>query len=113
MSRRVPLPALLPLLLITPSVWAQAVAPAPADPAAVVLPSPWSGSSGELGYAAAHGNSTTDSLNGRVRLRYTDGDWIHSLDATALRSSSEYTNTNDDGSTTAAGSACACESAWS
>ncbi|MGD4807620.1 DUF481 domain-containing protein, partial [Xanthomonas citri pv. citri] len=100
MSRRVPLPALLPLLLITPSVWAQAVAPAPADPAAVVLPSPWSGSSGELGYAAAHGNSTTDSLNGRVRLRYTDGDWIHSLDATALRSSSEYTNTNDDGSTT-------------
>ncbi|CAD1787576.1 hypothetical protein CPBF426_33140 [Xanthomonas arboricola pv. juglandis] len=99
MSRRAPLSALLPLLLITPTVWAQAVAPAPADPAAAVMPSPWSGSSGELGYAAAHGNSTTDSLNGRVRLRYTDGDWIHSLDATALRSSSEYTNTNDDGST--------------
>ncbi len=98
MSRRAPLSALLPLLLITPTVLAQAVTPAPADPA--LMPSPWSGSSGEFGYAAANGNSTTDSLNGRVRLRYTDGDWIHSLDATALRSSSEYTNTNVDGSTT-------------
>ncbi|MDM7553367.1 DUF481 domain-containing protein [Xanthomonas fragariae] len=91
--------ALLPVLLITPTVWAQAVASAPVDPAAALMPSPWGGSSGEFGYAAAHGNSTTDSLNGRVRLRYTDGDWIHSLDATALRSSSEYTNTDDDGST--------------
>ncbi|GHH57280.1 MULTISPECIES: DUF481 domain-containing protein [Gammaproteobacteria] len=100
MSRRVPL-SVLSLLLVAPAAWSQVVAPAtPTDPAAAVMPSPWSGSSGELGYASAHGNSTTDSLNGRIKLRYTDGDWIHSFDATALRSSAEYTTTNDDGSVT-------------
>lgn len=96
MSRRVLL-SVVPLLLTTSVAGAQALHQAPLDPAAVVIPSPWSGSSGELGYAAAHGNSTTDSLNGRIRLRYTDGDWIHSFDATALRSSSEYDVTRDDG----------------
>ncbi|MFT4246546.1 MAG: DUF481 domain-containing protein [Pseudomonas sp.] len=99
MSRHAPLP-ILALLLVAPAAWSQAVTPAPSDPAAVVIPSPWSGSSGELGYASAHGNSTTDSLNGRVKLRYTDGDWIHSFDGTVLRSSAQYTTTNDDGSFT-------------
>lgn len=99
MSRRVPLSA-ISLLLVAPAAWSQAVTPAPSDPAAVVLPSPWSGSSGELGYASAHGNSTTDSLNGKGKLRYTDGDWIHSLDLTALRSSAQYTSTDDDGNVT-------------
>lgn len=99
MPRRVPL-SVLSLLLVAPAAWSQAVRSAPSDPAAVVIPSPWSGSSGELGYASAHGNSTTDSLNGKVKLRYTDGDWIHSFDGTVLRSSAEYTTTNDDGSTT-------------
>ena len=90
----------LSLLLVTSIAWSQALTPAPSDPAAVVIPSPWSGSSGELGYAAAHGNSTTDSLNGRVKLRYTDGDWIYSSDTTALHSRARYTTTHDDGSVT-------------
>ena len=78
----------------------EAVFNAPTDPAAVVIPSPWSGSSGELGFASAHGNSSTESFNGRLRGRYTDGDWIHSLDLFGLRSNAEYTITNDDGTTT-------------
>lgn len=99
MPRRLSLSA-LPLMLFAPAVWAQALSTAPTDPAAVVIPSPWSGTSAELGYASAHGNSTTDSLNGRIKLRYTDGDWIHSFDGTALRSSAEYETTNDDGTVT-------------
>lgn len=97
MSRRTAL-LLLPLLIATPASWAQSLPAAPTESAALTAPSPWSGSSGELGYASAHGNSTTDSLNGHLKLRYTDGDWIHSFDATALRSSAEYSSTADDGS---------------
>lgn len=88
MSCRVPL-SVLPLLLVAPAAWSQALTPAPSDPAAAVTPSPWSGSSGELGYASARGNSTTDNLNAKLKLRYTDGDWIHSFDATAQSSSDE------------------------
>lgn len=71
---------------------------APAAPADPVTASPWAGSGGELGFASAHGNSTTESLNAKLRGRYTDGDWIHSLDLTGLHTRARYTTTNDDGS---------------
>jgi len=56
------------------------------------LASPWSGSGGELGFAAARGNGTSESLNGGLRLRYDSGGWIHSMDAFGLRSSARYTS---------------------
>lgn len=95
MPRRVSLLALS--LFCSTAAWAQEPQ-VPTDPAAAITPSPWSGSGGELGFASAHGNSTTESLNAKLRARYTDGDWIHSLDLTGLRSSATYTRTNDDGS---------------
>ena len=91
MSLRVSL--LVPLLLCAPAVYAQDVAELAA------MTSPWSGSGGELGFASARGNSNTESFNGRLRLRYTDDDWVHSMDLFGLRSRSEYTDTNDDGTT--------------
>lgn len=90
MSLRVSL--FLPLLLCAPMAWADDAS----DPAA--MSSPWSGSGGELGFASAHGNSNTESFNGRLKLRYSDDDWIHSMDLFGLRSSAEYTQTQDDGS---------------
>ena len=94
MSLRVSL--MLPLLLAAPLAWAEDATDT-SDLAAMT--SPWSGSGGELGFASAHGNSTTESFNGRLKLRYTDDDWIHSMDLFGLRSSAEYTETADDGST--------------
>ncbi len=89
----------LSLLLCAPAIaWAEGVQETPADPAAAITPSPWAGSSGELGFASAHGNSTTESINGSLKAKYTDGDWIHSGQFTALRSSAQYSTTNDDGS---------------
>jgi putative salt-induced outer membrane protein len=89
----------LSLLCSLPALAQTAPAPGatPANPADVVTPSPWSGSGGELGFASAHGNSSTESFNAKLRGRYTDGDWIHSLDFTGLRSSATYTRTLDDG----------------
>lgn len=84
----------LPLMLCAPLAWADGGS----DPAAMT--SPWSGSGGELGFASAHGNSTTESFNGRLKLRYTDDDWVHSMDLFALRSSAEYTVTDDDDGST-------------
>ena len=83
----------LPMLLCAPLALAQSAD----DPAA--MSSPWSGSGGELGFASAHGNSTTESFNGRLKLRYTDDDWVHSMDLFGLRSSAQYTETADDGTT--------------
>ncbi|ALJ27090.1 DUF481 domain-containing protein [Stenotrophomonas acidaminiphila] len=91
MSLRVSL--LLPLLLCAPMAWADDAS----DPAAMT--SPWSGSGGELGFASARGNSSTESLNGRLKLRYTDDDWVHSMDLFGLRSSAEYKQTDDNGNT--------------
>ncbi|WP_045728388.1 DUF481 domain-containing protein [Xanthomonas sp. GPE 39] len=91
MSRRAPIASTIAsLLLSTSSAWA-----ADTDPAS----SPWSGS-GELGIASSHGNSSNESINGRFKGQYVDGDWIHSLDLFALRASAEYTNTNTDGTIT-------------
>jgi len=92
MSLRVSL--LVPLLLCAPSAYAQDASELAA------MTSPWSGSGGELGFAAASGNSSTESFNGALRLRYTDGDWVHTMDLFGLRSSSKVTETNDDGTTT-------------
>lgn len=82
---------ILPLMLCAPLAWADSGS----DPAAMT--SPWSGSGGELGFASAHGNSTTESFNGRLKLRYTDDDWVHNMDLFGLRSSAEYSRTDDDG----------------
>ena len=60
--------------------------------------SPWSGSGGELGFASASGNSNSETFNGKLRLRYAEGDWVHSTDLFGLRTSAEYKRTNDDGS---------------
>src|SRR5690349_2377825 len=92
MSLRVTL--LASLLLSAPAAFAQDTT----DLAAMT--SPWSGSGGELGFASARGNSNTESANGRLRLRYTDDDWVHSMDLFGLRSRSEYTETADDGTVT-------------
>jgi len=62
--------------------------------------SPWSGSGGELGFASAHGNSTSQTFNGKLRLRYAEGDWVHTTDLFGLRTSAEYLRSNDDGTTT-------------
>jgi len=61
--------------------------------------SPWSGSGGEMGFATAHGNSTTESLNGRLKLRYNADDdrWLHSMDVFGLRSRATYTRTDSNG----------------
>ena len=91
MSLRVSL--LIPLLLCAPLAYAQDASELAA------MSSPWSGSGGELGFASARGNSSTESFNGRLRLRYTDGDWVHSMDLAGLRSSSKVIETRDDGST--------------
>lgn len=92
MSLRVPL--MLSLLIIAPAAMAQDAAELAA------MTSPWSGSGGELGFASARGNSNTESFNGRLRLRYTDDDWVHSMDLFGLRSRSEATQTDEDGTTT-------------
>ena len=92
MSLRAPL--LLSLLFIAPAALAQ-------DPAELAaMTSPWSGSGGELGFASARGNSNTESFNGRLRLRYTDDDWVHSMDLFGLRSRSDSVQTNEDGTET-------------
>lgn len=70
----------------------------PDDPDAAVLPSPWSGSSGELGFSSTHGNSVNDNLNARLKGRYTEGDWVHSLDLFANHASAEFTETMPDDS---------------
>ena len=93
MSLRVP-HLLLPLMLVAPAAFAQDAAELAA------MTSPWSGSGGEFGFASARGNSNTESANGRLRLRYTDDDWVHSMDLFGLRSRSEAMQTSDDGTTT-------------
>ncbi len=98
MSRRTTLVSAIAMLLLSTSpAWAADVATSPTatDPAS----SPWSGS-GELGFASSHGNSSNESLNGRLKGQYVDGDWIHSLDLLALHASAEYVDTNPDGTTT-------------
>jgi len=57
--------------------------------------SPWSDSSGELGVASARGNSSTESFNGRLRLRYAVRDWVHRMDLFGLRSSARYSRTDN------------------
>lgn len=69
---------------------------APAEP--LQPSSPWSGG-GELGFASAHGNSSTESLNARLDLNYADGGaWKYSGSLSGLRASSEYKSTQPDGS---------------
>jgi len=54
----------------------------------------WSGSRGEFGFAATRGNSSTESFNGRLGLRYARPDWVHQMDLFGLRSSARYTHTD-------------------
>jgi len=61
-----------------------------------VVFSPWSGSSGEFGFASTHGNSSTESLNGRLRLRYAKEHWVQNLELFGLRSSARYKIVEDD-----------------
>lgn len=80
-------------------LWAPvAVAQTTQNAAAVAaITSPWSGSGGELGFASAHGNSTSETFNGRLYMRYAEGDWIHSMDLFGLRTSAEYSRKQPDG----------------
>jgi len=83
-------------------VVAMAVRPIPATPPAPATPPPpppkLTGG-GELGFAAASGNSNNESFNGRLDLTYTDGGaWRHSGSLFGLHSRSEYKRTLDDGS---------------
>jgi len=89
----------LALALLLPCTCLAQATDAPEDTAeAEALVTPWSGSSGEFGFAG--GNSSTESFNGRLKLHYAREAWIHRLDLFALRSSARYTNTDDAGNTT-------------
>ncbi len=80
-------------------VVAIAVRPIPEAPPEPVPPAPKLTGGGELGFAAASGNSNTESLNGRLDLTYADGGaWRHSASLFGLHSRSEYARTQDDGS---------------
>jgi len=68
-----------------------ALAQTPDDGEPPAAPSPWSGSSGELGFASTRGNSSTESLNGRLRLRYARHEWAHHMDLFGLRSGARVT----------------------
>lgn len=79
-------------------VAAIAIRPPPPPPPPVVPPPRKLTGGGELGFASSHGNSTTESFNGRLDLTYTDGAWRYSGNLFGLRASSEYEKTLDDGS---------------
>jgi len=66
-----------------------------ADTVEQAAPSPWSGSSGELGFAATRGNNSTESFNGRLRLRYAEHNWSHHADMFGLRSGARVTIRED------------------
>lgn len=71
----------------------------PPTPAAPPPPTPKLTGGGELGFAAASGNSNNESFNGRLDLTYTDGGaWRHSGSLFGLHSRSEYMRTQEDGS---------------
>jgi len=61
------------------------------------LITPWGGSTGEVGFAATRGNSSTESFNGRLGLHYAHEEWVHRLDLFALRSSARYADVDDVG----------------
>ena len=90
----------LPLLglLLAPLAMAQNSAARQNASAIAAVTSPWSGSGGELGFASAHGNSSTTTFNGRLSLRYAEGDWVHAMDLFGLRTSAEYKRIQSDGS---------------
>jgi putative salt-induced outer membrane protein len=83
-------------------VVAMAVRPVPETPPAPPPPAPPAPTltgGGELGFAAASGNSNNESFNGRLDLTYNDGSaWRHSASLFGLHSRSEYTRTQEDGS---------------
>jgi putative salt-induced outer membrane protein len=81
----------------TPKRTAPLVTPAPVPNATVATPAPKLSGGGELGYAAANGNSNTESLNGRLDVTYSDGVWRHSANLFGLRSRSEYMDDEDGG----------------
>ena len=76
-----------------------AVRPPPPPPPPVVPPPPKLTGGGEVGFASSHGNSNTESFNGRLDLTYAEGGaWRHSANLFGLRSRSEYSETREDGS---------------
>lgn len=85
--------------LVVPVV-AMAVRPVPeTPPAPPTPPAPKLTGGGELGFAAASGNTNNESFNGRLDLTYTDGGaWRHSASLFGLHSRSEYNRKLDDGS---------------
>lgn len=95
MLRLFPLPLLLAsLALVSPAAHANTCLPdEPSEPS-----SPWAGG-GELGFASARGNSISESLNARVDVRYTRGDWIHGIDLFGLRTRAEYAVDDGNGGT--------------
>ncbi|MET0582045.1 MAG: DUF481 domain-containing protein [Pseudoxanthomonas sp.] len=91
------LPTLLLLTSLAPAAWANpdpdCKCDANEEPAEV---SHWTGG-GELGFASARGNSINESLNGRLNIQYTQGDWIHSVDLFGLRARAEYRVEDENG----------------
>ncbi|MBS7458826.1 DUF481 domain-containing protein [Coralloluteibacterium stylophorae] len=55
----------------------------------------WTGT-GELGFAAARGNSTSENANAKLRVAYEDRDWRHEFNLTGLRASSEVNIGTDE-----------------
>lgn len=88
-----PLPSLLVMALLAAPALANDTTPLSDEEKA----SPWSGR-GELGFASARGNSSTESFNGRLNVQYSEDQWVHGMDLFGIRSSAEYLGT--DGQTT-------------
>ena len=83
-------------------VVAMAVRPVPDTPPAPPPPAPPAPKltgGGELGFAAASGNSNNESFNGRLNLTYADGGaWRHSATLFGLHTRSDYKRRQEDGS---------------
>ncbi len=83
-------------------VVAMAVRPIPEarpEPPPPSPPAPPLTGGGELGFAAASGNTNNESFNGRLDLTYKDGSaWRYSASLFGLHSRSEYKRTQEDGS---------------
>lgn len=101
MPRRSYLPLAFFAALAAPTAWAnnQACPCDGEDGGKTEEVSHWTGG-GELGFASARGNSINESLNGRLNLQYTQGDWIHSMDLFGLRARAEYRVEDEDGGIT-------------
>lgn len=78
------------LMVCAPALQAYAQQPAPAP--AAPEPDPWLVKA-TLGYLATSGNTESSSLNSGFSAAYASGDWLHSLEGTAINASEDEQTT--------------------